>query len=275
MRIIKTYPYTPVLKISAFYTAFEAVREVGFFFNGESHDSWECVFVLEGRAGVSSGEHIYILGPGQVIIHPPCEFHRIWNEGDIGLRIVIISFCTEHFPLTQHGVYNFPSEEQLLKVLKRIQFVYTRNASGQVTLSRDDVSPAETQLAVSELENYFIKLLCHGEEVVSPERDKRSAIYAKALETMRENLPCRFTAQEIADRCGVSVSTLQKLFQRFTGMGMIKYYEGMVMEHAHEMIEDGKRIKEVAIDLGYRDQNYFSTAYKRYFGMSPTKYSKD
>ena len=83
---VKTCPYTPALSINSFYTASEAVREVGFFFNGESHDTWECVFIIEGRAGVSAGETVYTLEEGQVILHPPLEFHRLWNDGDIDLE---------------------------------------------------------------------------------------------------------------------------------------------------------------------------------------------
>lgn len=39
-------------------------------------------------------------------------------------------------------------------------------------------------------------------------------------------------------------------------------------------IKEERLVKEVAIELGYDDQNYFSTAFKRHFGISPTKYAK-
>ena len=67
----------------------------------------------------------------------------------------------------------------------------------------------------------------------------------------------------------------QKLFLRYTGMGMMNFYASLRMRHAKQLLESGRSVKEVAFLLGFSDQNYFSTAYKRYFGMSPTKYSKD
>lgn len=270
---IKICPYEPVIRITGFYTAFEAVREVGFFFDGESHNSWECVFIVKGSAGVSSDEAVYTLQAGQMIIHPPCEFHRIWNNGDIDLKIIIFSFQAAAFPLKQHGVYNFPSQERLYQVLKRIQSVYDLHSVTRVDKPKAGVTLAEVQQAVNKLENYFIDLFCHGEEI-SPIRDKNAKTYSRALKMMKDNLSSRVSVQEVAEACGISVSGLQKLFRRFAGIGVAKYYEGMVMERARMMLEDGGRVKEVAFELGYEDQNYFSTVYKRYFGSSPTKHLK-
>ena len=79
------------------------------------------------------------------------------------------------------------------------------------------------------------------------------------------------SAGEIAAECGMSVSTLQKLFYRYTGMGMMKYYEGVKMQYAETLLDNGYLVKEVAFAVGYKDQNYFSTAYKRYCGNSPSE----
>lgn len=273
LRQITQFPYSPVVKISAFYTAFEAVRPVGFTFDGESHDSWECVFVLEGKAEITAGDKVYVLEPGQVILHPPLEFHSISNESNIGLRIVIISFSADAFPIKAHGVYTFPSQEKLLHVLSRLLDVFTRNAT-MVSGIKDGVSPADVQLSVSTLEQYVISILYHDNEITSPKRDKRSILYRRALEVMQQNIEKRISTENIAELCNVSVSTLQKLFKRFTGLGVAKYYEEIVMERASAMVENGMRVKEIASSLGYDDQNYFSTAYKRHFGISPTKHFK-
>ena len=88
---------------------------------------------------------------------------------------------------------------------------------------------------------------------------------------MKRNIGVRLSAAQIASECGMSVSTMQKLFYRYTGMGMMKYYEGVRMQHAQTLLNNGYMVKEIAMALGYQDQNYFSTAYKRYFGVCPGK----
>jgi AraC-like DNA-binding protein len=273
MRIIKTFPYEPVISIKSFYTAFEAVREVGFVFDGESHDSWECVFVLDGYAGITAGETAYMLKPGQAIFHPPCEFHKIRNDGEVGLKIIIISFVADHFPLKEHALFSFPSEEHLKRVLSDLQSVFITSPTN-VTGLKENATPREVQLAVNGLEHYLLGLIFNNEERVLPKYDKRASLYTRAIEHMRSNISRRISVEEIASGVGVSISSLQKLFKRFTGMGVAKFYENMIMEKAGAMIKEGRLVKETSIELGYDDQNYFSTAFKRHFGVSPTKYAK-
>ena len=88
---------------------------------------------------------------------------------------------------------------------------------------------------------------------------------------MKENMCKRLSADEIADGCNVSLSLLQKMFYRYTGMGIMKYYESLRMGRAKSLLSDGYMVKETAEALGYTDQNYFSSAYKRYFGISPSR----
>ena len=87
---------------------------------------------------------------------------------------------------------------------------------------------------------------------------------------MHRYLSKRLSAAEIANHCGMSVSTMQKLFLRYTGMGMMNFYSGLRMRHAKQLLEGGRSVKEVACLLGFSDQNYFSTVYRRHFGIPPS-----
>ena len=137
---------------------------------------------------------------------------------------------------------------------------------------RKTTSESDAQKAVTNLENLFLDLLdqhIDGEENI--QKDRLSELYTKAISIMKENMGKRLSAKEISSACGMSVSTLQNLFCRYTGMGMMKYYEGVRMQYAGTLLDNGYLVKEVAFALGYKDQNYFSTAYKRYYGVSPAE----
>lgn len=42
------------------------------------------------------------------------------------------------------------------------------------------------------------------------------------------------------------------------------------MEKAKQLLIEGKKnIKEISIEVGYIDQNYFSKAFKKYYNKSP------
>lgn len=269
-------PIEPALRIRALCSVHQSRRPAGYFYHGESHDFWECVFVLEGRAGVTAGDSAYALGEGQVILHPPGEFHRIWNMGEEDLRILIFSFAADPFPLSEHTVLSCSRAEHALAVAERIRALFVTDGI-LIRRPREGASPEELQRTVAELELLLLGLI--GEKSPSAGRtdtcrDLSSALYTRATAVMKESMHRRLQLSELASLCNVSTSTLQKLFFRYTGMGAMHYYTVLRMQEANSLLRRGMRAGEVALTLGYADQNYFSTVYKRHFGISPSNENK-
>lgn len=269
-------PIEPALRIRALCSVHQTCRPAGYFYHGESHDFWECVFVLEGRAGVTAGDAAYALGKGQVILHPPGEFHRIWNMGEEDLGILIFSFAADPFPLSEHAVLPCSRAERALELAARIRELYVTDGI-LIRRPHKDARPEDLQRAVAELELFLLGLI--GEKSPASRstdtcRDLSSALYTKAIAIMKESMHRRLQLPELASLCNVSTSTLQKLFFRYTGMGAMHYYTVLRMQEANSLLRRGMRVGEVALTLGYADQNYFSTVYKRHFGISPSNENK-
>ena len=263
--------FEPRVRVTSFCSAHMGIRPVGYFYNGESHDFWEAVFILKGRAGITAGETVYTLGEGQMIFHPPGEFHRLWNDGDEFLRIAIVSFGADAFPIDRHRIYSFTSGDRVFSVVREIRKLFETDGIFVVGM-RKNIKESDAQKAVAALEELFLDILDqHIDSTESIKKDRLSELYSKAISVMKSDMSIRMSAEDIAAECGMSVSTLQKLFCRYTGMGMMKYYEGVRMQYAATLLDNGYLVKEVAFALGYKDQNYFSTAYKRYYGTSPAE----
>ncbi len=264
--------FEPSVRVTALCSAHVGIRPVGYSYEGESHDFWECVFVIKGNAGITAGEKIYSLCDGQMIFHPPGEFHRLWNEGDDYLRIIIVTFAADRFPIDTHTICSFTSSKEVFYTVHEIRKRFETDGIF-VTGVRDPDNPSAVQRTISRLENLLLDLLdqCVNENLESAKKDRMSELYSTAVTVMKSNIGTRLSASQIAVACGMSVSTMQKLFYRYTGMGMMKYYEGVRMQHAQTLLNNGYMVKEIAFALGYHDQNYFSTAYKRYFGVCPGK----
>ena len=64
----------------------------GFVFTGESHNFWEFVVVLDGRAVICADDKIYHLGKGWAVWHRPGEFHSVKTDGDKPLLLGVFSF---------------------------------------------------------------------------------------------------------------------------------------------------------------------------------------
>ncbi|MCP3775063.1 response regulator [Paenibacillus sp. MZ04-78.2] len=66
-----------------------------------------------------------------------------------------------------------------------------------------------------------------------------------------------------------------KLFKKHTGMGFVDYLNGVRMEKAAKLLEEGYlKTYEVCEEVGYKDLNYFYRIFKKFKGVSPAEYKK-
>ena len=98
--------------------------------------------------------------------------------------------------------------------------------------------------------------------------------YAKALHLLENNIHQNLSVEEIAALCNMSAISLQKTFSKFAGIGVIHYYNRLKITASTQMMKEGLSVKECAKALGFQNQNYFSTVFKRITGISPTIYKK-
>jgi len=70
----------------------------------------------------------------------------------------------------------------------------------------------------------------------------------------------------------MSKSNLSKIFLKYSGMGVISYYNQMKINYAIPMLKGNMSVKEVAEKLGFENQNYFCTVFKKIKGKAPSHY---
>ncbi|WP_166245485.1 response regulator transcription factor [Paenibacillus turpanensis] len=71
----------------------------------------------------------------------------------------------------------------------------------------------------------------------------------------------------------VSKEHLLRLFKQKFGCGIHEYIQRVRMSKAKELLRDPHvKVSAVCELVGYRDNNYFSKAFKKYFGESPNEY---
>lgn len=78
------------------------------------------------------------------------------------------------------------------------------------------------------------------------------------------------TAEELAARCGVSQTTLFRLFRSHIGESPLEYVIRLRMKHARALLlENRLPVKEIARCCGYGNALYFSSEFRRIHGASP------
>ena len=80
----------------------------------------------------------------------------------------------------------------------------------------------------------------------------------------------------LARAVGLSTSHFCRRFKAAFSRTPMAYPERVRMGEAGQLIRNGDLpIKEVTRKVGYRDPNYFSTAFKRFYGSPPQSHRLD
>lgn len=266
----KRLPIEQRIRIDSLYTLFSDTREPNYHFEGERHNFWEVVCVMEGKVGVASENELYILNEGQAIFHSPMEFHNIWSENQKN-TVFVFSFAGS-MPALNHNVYNFGTQERILineitEMLSKT-FKYTGLIMNRIKPGMEQ----EAEKVVKKLELLITTLLSNAEVNVLDPHTKSAQNYLNIVSVLNDNTETNLTVEEIADMCNMSPSNLKKTFKKYSGVGIIKYFNELKVEKAQKLLNEGYTVKETAAALGYTDQNYFSVVFKRITGYSPIKY---
>lgn len=84
---------------------------------------------------------------------------------------------------------------------------------------------------------------------------------------------CECTLSGIAKSLYVSPGYLSAVFKETVGESFINYLTGLRMKRAKQLLAGTElMIYEVAIMVGYENQTYFSTVFKKSAGISPKDY---
>ena len=83
----------------------------------------------------------------------------------------------------------------------------------------------------------------------------------------------KLTLASVAATVSFSAEYLSRMFVKETGMNFVTYLNNVRLQHAVSMLEHtDKRIYEIAESVGYTSVSYFSTVFKKNFGITPNEY---
>jgi AraC-like DNA-binding protein len=80
------------------------------------------------------------------------------------------------------------------------------------------------------------------------------------------------TAEQWAERLGLTPKTVHRLFARETGLTFAQWRQQARLLFALEQLARGERIIDVALDSGYASQSAFTAMFRRHFGMPPSAF---
>ncbi len=106
--------------------------------------------------------------------------------------------------------------------------------------------------------------------------EQSSGTIARAKAFINNNYQKDISLDEVSREMDVSPYYFSKLFKEETGENFIEYLTAIRIAKAKELLENTDRsMKEICVEVGYQDPNYFSRIFKKNEGLTPTEYKEN
>jgi AraC-like DNA-binding protein len=104
-------------------------------------------------------------------------------------------------------------------------------------------------------------------------KDTISRIMEEILEYINLNYTkCTLSVEEMADLYGWSVSYFSKNFNNYTGQPFPFYVNQLRLQKARELLlkDTHSSVQEIALQVGFNSSSYFSAAFRKHYGITPS-----
>jgi len=136
------------------------------------------------------------------------------------------------------------------------------------------IIPKEKYSATVRLLSFFAEQLSALiNQIVLERQNAEPPLVQKAREYIQQHKSEPLHLAAVAQASGASVFHFCKVFKKSTGLKFTDYVARIRLEDAKtQLLNPGRRISEVAYDVGFQSLTQFNRMFKRIFGESPTEF---
>lgn len=261
------------------------------------HFAW--VYILRGKGVLTDNDgNKHYLRPGMVFLRRTDRKMSLeidpesdWAECFISLKFCkttdselinrlssIKSLRTSWVPDINHLRDSTPEVLQFLHALPKEAIIYEHGVDEtliddfsklcQYLKSCDTDEPTDMILKAISL----IKTVTQKKQLRAVSSNER--FIHNITQRLSENISSRIPVPELLDGIGLGYSRIRSLFKKATGLSPGEYRIQRRIEVAGKMLRNNRSVKDVATQLGYKDQFTFATQFRKYTGMAPTEFRK-
>lgn len=158
------------------------------------------------------------------------------------------------------------------KVINNIYHMGKENAYIDLKEFTDNMDGFET---IEEVKDYFLN---RYKDIIIQLKDKKSTRRNDVIENVKKYIITNYsdyllTLEVIASEMRFSPNYLRTLFKEVEGKSISNYINEVRFEKAKELLETTElTAMEVSLKIGFANCNYFYTAFKKYYGVSPSQF---
>ena len=235
----------------------------------ECHLSMIIEYWPEGRCEYEVNGKTHVIEPGTLCItwqrNPRLVLRSHNNERARKIRVTLgggaLLSIVEMLNPKRENIFHLTAEQQSEFVRKVNSLMYTMKHRAPEAAAQHSLASYDFLL--------FIFSVCN--RVQGSEREEISRAI-RFMVNCREQVR---SVSHLADICGISVTTLNRLFRDRFGKSPKQYWDKIRFGHAAKALATSDLpVKEVGFDNGFGNPLYFSTAFKKHFGVSPSEFRR-
>ena len=148
-------------------------------------------------------------------------------------------------------------------------------AQGQELMERIDYAYVNSSSYAQLVQNLYQALAAHIDELMRQANEKMGKPIAMAVRLIRENYAEQLSLEGVAGQIHVSPKYLSRLFKDEMGSGFSEYLTQVRLEAAEKLLSGSAlSVREIAVQVGYLDEKYFSRLFKKETGLKPTEFRR-
>jgi AraC-like DNA-binding protein len=225
----------------------------GFHIKPHRHHWGQLIYAAAGVMRVRSGGTMWVVPPARAVWVPAGVEHEIHGLGDFAMR-------TLYFP---SGLVAQLRECCAIDVTPLLRELVLEMVEQCPIDGADEPAMRLARVAIDRIAEARTLPL----QLPLP-RDPRALRVAEAL---REDPASQTGLAELARGAGASLRTIQRLFLAETGLPFAQWRQRLRLLHGATALGAGKSVTEAALEAGYAGTSAFIAAFRRHFGVTPSK----
>lgn len=176
-------------------------------------------------------------------------------------------------------ICSFYNENEIQDVLKEYLDIIKERLSlhQSIDIVEGVIDECLQQVTYVKNNEQFRESLTHAlEEITAPimaiKRKQMSKFVILAYEYIEKNYQLAIGLNDLADYLEVTPQYISSLLSQHTNSNFTNILAEYRISKAKKLLKEDKRIKEVAVLVGFRNQNYFTKTFKKITGYSPIEY---
>ncbi|HLO16431.1 MAG TPA: AraC family transcriptional regulator [Anaerolineales bacterium] len=238
-----------------------------------SHDYYVISLIERGHQSFTHKGTKYLTPPGGVILINPGAAHTGEAADEHGFELRSLYPSTA---LMESIAFELTGRHQILPFFKDVR-IDQRWATNTVLSLHQAISQGASILeSESRILGALAQLVKRYADITTTEKplgEEKKAVQQSRL-YIEDHFAEGITLNQLAQHVALSPYYFLRVFRAEVGMPPYAYLESVRIRHAQGLIETGKSLVEVAIEVGFSSQSQLTRHFKKIIGATPGQYAQ-